>query len=82
MVDYFRGRRPFLEGDPDLPSQPIRIDEVWVGTSHRESGLPPRTITIGGCRIPPGGLAQQSERVIRITFPSKGSGTYSEARMA
>jgi hypothetical protein len=84
VVVIFQRRRPSLEGDPDLLSQPSRIDQVRIGRSRRESGLPPRTTKTGGCRIPPGGTAQQSERVIRTTFRnimSKGGGTSSEARL-
>ena len=85
MVGFFQQRRPFLEWDPIFPSQPIRIDQVRVGRSHRESGLFLRTTTTGVFWIPTGGLTQQSERVIRITFrivPSKDGGTSSKARTA
>ena len=71
--------------DPDIPSQTSRIDQVRFGKSHRESGLPPRTTTIGVRRITPRGTAQQSERVIRTMFRnilSKGGGSSSGARMA
>jgi hypothetical protein len=85
MVGFFRRRRPFLEWYPGLPSQPIRIDQVRVGRSHRESGLARKTTTTEACWTPTGGLTQQSEKVIRITFwivPSKDGGTSSEARTA
>jgi hypothetical protein len=85
MVDLFRWRRPSLEGDPDFPSQPIRIDQVRVGRLHRESGLSLRATMTGVFWTSPGGLTQQSKRVIRITFriiPSEDGRTSSEARMA
>ena len=85
MVSFFRQRRPFLEWNPGLPSQPIRIDQVQIGRSHRDSGLTLRTTTTGVFRTPTGGLTQRSEGVIRITFrivPSKDGGTSSEARTA
>ena len=85
MVGFFRRRRPFLEWDPGLPSQPIQIDQVRIGRSHMESGLSLRTTTTGAFRTPTGGLTRQSGRVIRITFrivPSKDGGTSSEARTA
>jgi hypothetical protein len=43
VIGIFRGRRPSLEGDLDLPSQPSRIDKVRIGRSRREAGLPLRT---------------------------------------
>ena len=85
MVGFFWRRRPLQEWNPDLPSQPIRIGQIRLGRSQKEFGLSLKTTTTGVFRNPPGGLAQRSEWVIRITLrivPSKDNGTSSKARMA
>ena len=74
-----------LDWDSDLPSQPIRIGQIRLGRSHKESRLYFRTTMTRVFRILLGKLAQWDTWVIRTTFrivPSKGGETSSEDGMA